>query len=70
MNLSPISGMQAAGLMFDQAGASIASMSATPDVDLATAFANLSLASVAYDANAKVLQAQDETQRSLIDIIA
>jgi flagellar hook protein FlgE len=70
VNLSPISGMQAAGVMFDRAGASVASMSVTPDADLATAFANLTLASVAYDANAKVLQSQDEMQRSVIDILA
>ncbi|WCB94085.1 hypothetical protein DSM104299_02813 [Baekduia alba] len=70
MNVSAISGMQAASLMLDQAGASIASMSAAPDADLATAFANLSLASIAYDANAKVLQTQDETQQNLVDLLA
>ncbi|WP_349294516.1 flagellar basal body rod C-terminal domain-containing protein [Baekduia alba] len=45
-------------------------MSAAPDADLATAFANLSLASIAYDANAKVLQTQDETQQNLVDLLA
>jgi len=70
VNLSAISGMQAASLMFDQSGAAIAGMSVTPDVDLAAEITNLSMASVAYDVNARVLQAQDETQQSLIDIVA
>jgi flagellar basal body rod protein FlgG len=70
VNVGPISGMQAADLLFDQAGASIANMSAAPDVDLAKQVSDLVLAGVAYDANAKVLQTQDELQRNAVDLIA
>jgi flagellar hook protein FlgE len=45
-------------------------MSAAPDVDLAKQISDLVLASVAYDANAKVLQTQDELQRNAVDILA
>jgi flagellar basal body rod protein FlgG len=70
VDLSPVSGMQAAGLLFDQAGAAIANMSAAPDVDLAAQVTQLITASIAYDANARVLQTQDELTRSTIDVVA
>ncbi|HEY6762846.1 MAG TPA: hypothetical protein VI318_25310 [Baekduia sp.] len=67
--MSAISGMQAASLMFDQAAAAIASPGAAPDADLAKQVTNLTMGSIAYDVNARVLQSQDETRRNVIDLV-
>jgi hypothetical protein len=70
VDLSAITSIQLAGRAFDQAGAAIASMSATPDGDLARQMVTLDLAGAQVDISAKVLQAQDETTESLMDIVA
>jgi len=70
VNVSAINGMRSASLLVDEAGVKIANMSATPDADLAAQITSLILASVAYDANARVLQTQDEVAGTAIDVLA
>jgi hypothetical protein len=70
VNLNALSGIQVASMAFDQAGAAIAGMSATPDADLAGQLVKLDLAGDQIDISARVLQAQDATQQSLLDIVA
>jgi flagellar hook protein FlgE len=96
VNLSAISGMQAASLRVDVVGHNTAnvdtdgfrsqrvdqataagggvtasvSTAAAPGVDLAEQAGELVTGSIAYSANAKVLQAQDEIQRTAIDLLA
>ena len=55
--------------MFDQGAAAIASPGAAPDADLAKQVTNLTMGSIAYDVNARVLQSQDETRRNVIDLV-
>jgi flagellar hook protein FlgE len=71
VNLSPISGMQAATDLFDASAASIASFAASPEtVDLGEQAANLSMATLAYDVNARVLATQQAVTRAAIDMLA
>jgi flagellar basal body rod protein FlgC len=71
VNLSAISGMQAAVQLLDRTATQTASFAAAPDTgDLAEHVTNLMTASIAYDVNARVLQSQDETTRAAIDLIA
>ena len=69
VNLSSISGMQAAAMLFDRTAAATASFAAAPS-DLTEQVGNLMMASVAYSANAQMVRTQDEVQQSLIDVIA
>ena len=77
MNLSSLSGMQAASELVDRAaratagfGASMSSPTAAgAGVDLAEQVANLIMGTLAYDANARVLEAQDATTRAAIDLL-
>jgi hypothetical protein len=70
VDLAAIASIQLAARTFDQAGAAIASMSQTPDADLAKQMVTLDLAGAQIDISAKVLQAQDATTQSLMDIVA
>lgn len=67
---SALSGMQAASLMHDMAALKIANVGGAPDSGLAEQVTNLIMASVAYDANARVAQSQDEMAKMAIDVIA
>jgi flagellar basal body rod protein FlgG len=71
VNISSLSGMQAASLLVDAIGHQVANVD-TPgyDVDLATQTARLVQASIAYDANARVQQTQDEVTGAAIDVLA
>jgi hypothetical protein len=68
VNLSPLTGMQAAMQLFDGAATAIAS--APQADDLITPMVDLITAPLAYDANARVLEAQDAMTRSLLDLVA
>jgi hypothetical protein len=70
VDFSPLSGIDAASMSFDQVGAAIASMSASPDVDLSSQLVKLDLAGTQIDVSARILQAQDATTQSLLDIVA
>jgi flagellar basal body rod protein FlgG len=71
VNLSSLSGMQAASLLVDAIGHDVANLD-TPghDVDLPTQVARLVEASIAYDANARVQQSQDAVTAAAIDVLA
>jgi flagellar basal body rod protein FlgG len=71
VNVTALSGMQAASLLVDAVGHQVANVD-TPgyDVDLPTQVARLVQASVAYDANARVQQSQDEVTAAAIDVLA
>jgi flagellar hook protein FlgE len=70
MNVSSaISGLRAADRLADHAARNIAEAGVAPDADLASDVVDLVLAGVAYGANARVLQTQDEVTRTLIDVI-
>jgi flagellar hook protein FlgE len=96
VNLSSLSGMQAASLLVDAIGHNVANVdtagfhaqgvgqattasggvaasvttAAGEGVDLAEQVARLISASIAYDANARVAQTQDEVARSAVDVLA
>lgn len=71
MNVSPISGMQAATDLFNTSAATIASFAASPEtVDLGEQAVNLVTATMAYDINARVLQTQQAVTRAAIDMLA
>jgi flagellar hook protein FlgE len=77
VNLSSLSGMQAATRLLDATaiatagfGAAATQPTAAPAVDLAEQVTNLVTATVAHHANARVLRAQDETTRAAIDVLA
>jgi flagellar hook protein FlgE len=77
VNLSSLSGMRAATQLLDATAAGVASFgagasapTAAGSVDLAAQVTDLVTATVAYDANARVLQAQDETTQAAIDVLA
>ena len=71
MNLSAISGMQAAVQLLDRTATQTANFAAGPDTgDLAEHVTNLVTASISYDVNARVLQSQDETTKAAVDLLA
>jgi hypothetical protein len=71
MDIGPtISGIDTASAFFDTAGAQIAAGSVTPGADLTDPLVKLTLAGVAIDVNARVLQAQQQTTQSVIDMVA
>jgi flagellar hook protein FlgE len=71
--------MQAAVQLIDRTAATTAGFGAAkssspaatagPEVDLAAQVTNLITATLAYDANARVLDAQDATTRAAIDLV-
>jgi flagellar hook protein FlgE len=70
---SAVRGMTDAGRRMDVAAQNIAHVSTEPSgpSDLATDLVDATiLAPIAYAANAQVIRAADETQRSLLDIFA
>jgi hypothetical protein len=71
VNVTALSGMQAASLLVDAIGHQVANVD-TPgyDVDLPAQAARLVQASIAYDANARVQQTQDEVTAAAIDLLA
>jgi flagellar basal body rod protein FlgG len=71
VNVTALSGMQAASLLVDAIGHQVANVD-TPgyDVDLPTQAARLVQASIAYDANARVQRTQDEVTAAAIDVLA
>jgi hypothetical protein len=71
MDIGPtISGIDAASALMDGAAAQLASGSVAPDADLAQPLVKLTLAGVAIDVNARVLQAQQQTLQSVLDMVA
>jgi hypothetical protein len=71
MDIGPtISGIDAASALMDTAGAQLVAGSVTPDADLLQPLVKLTLAGVAIDVNARVLQAQQQTTQSVIDMVA
>jgi hypothetical protein len=71
VNLSSLSGMQAAAQLLDRTAVATASFAASPDDGrLAEQVTNLVTATVAINANARAVQAQDETTQAAIDILA
>jgi flagellar hook protein FlgE len=77
VNLSALSGMQAGLRLVDSAARTTASFGASadpaaggPPVDLAVQVARLITGTLAYTANARVLESQDQVTRSAIDIVA
>jgi hypothetical protein len=71
MDIGPtISGIDAASLLSDSAGAQLASGSVSPDTqDLVTPAVNLTLAGVQIDVLARVMQAQQDSFKSLLDVV-
>jgi hypothetical protein len=67
--IASLSGMQTAALLLDRTAAQTANFAAAP-TDLAEQVANLSSATVAINAGVAAVHAQDDTQQSLIDVIA
>jgi hypothetical protein len=67
--IASLSGMQSAAMLLDRTAAQTASFAAAP-TQLADQVANLVSASVALNVNAAAVHADDETQQSLIDVIA
>jgi flagellar hook protein FlgE len=70
---SAVRGMTAAGRRMDVAAQNIANVSTEPSdsSDLATDLVDATiLAPIAYAANASVIRAADEAQRSLLDVLA
>jgi hypothetical protein len=62
--------MQAAMDLFDTTAAATADFAAAPDAaDLGEQATNLAMATMAYDVNARVLEAQDATLRAAIDML-
>jgi flagellar basal body rod protein FlgG len=77
VNLSSLSGMQAATQLLEATaiatagfGAAASPPTAAAAVDLAEQVTNLITATVAYNANARVVRAQDETTQAAIDVLA
>jgi len=70
VNVSALSGMQAALRLFDDAAGAIANTTAAPDAALAEHVTHLITASIAYDANARVAQTRDEVSRTAVDLLA
>jgi hypothetical protein len=72
MDIGPtISGIDAASLLADASGAQIAAGSISPDAqDLATPAVDLVLAGVSIDVQSRVLQAQQDSFQSLLDVVA
>jgi flagellar basal body rod protein FlgC len=71
VDLSAISGMSSAMYLLDQTASSTASFAAGPDqVDLPTQVTNLMRASLAYDVNARVMDAQKANLQAAVDMIA
>jgi flagellar hook protein FlgE len=69
VNVSPLSGMRAATALVDRAAAAIASAPES-GADLVAPMVDLVTGPLAYTANARVLEAQDAMQRSLLDLRA
>jgi hypothetical protein len=73
MDIGPtVNGIDAASILMDSAGAQIAqqSVAGNPDAQLiGQQFVNLTLAGVSIDVQARVQQAQQETVKSLLDIV-
>lgn len=71
MDIGPtIRGIDAASLLMDSAGAQIATGSVSPDADLTAPAVNLTLAGVSIDVQARVMQAQQDSFQSLLDVVA
>ena len=72
MDIGPtISGIAAASLLADASGAQLVAGSVSPDAqDLATPAVNLTLAGVSIDVQARVMQAQQDSFQSLLDVVA
>jgi hypothetical protein len=72
MDIGPtISGIDAASMLADASGAQLVAGSISPDAqDLATPAVNLTLAGVSIDVQARVLQAQQDSFQSLLDVVA
>jgi hypothetical protein len=71
MDIGPtISGIDAASMLADAAGAQIAAGSLSPGADLVKPAVDLTLAGVSIDVQARVLQAQQDSFQSLLDVVA
>jgi hypothetical protein len=72
MDIGPtISGINAASMLADASGAQLVAGSISPDSqDLATPAVNLTLAGVSIDVQARVMQAQQDSFQSLLDVVA
>ncbi|WP_027007382.1 hypothetical protein [Conexibacter woesei] len=72
MDIGPtISGIDAASMLADASGAQLVAGSISPDAqDLATPAVNLTLAGVSIDVQARVMQAQQDSFQSLLDVVA
>ena len=67
--IASLTGMQSAAMLLDRTAAQTASFAAAP-TDLAEQVANLASAMVAIDAGVAAAHADEDTQQSLIDVIA
>lgn len=67
--IASLTGMQAAAMLLDRTAAQSANFAAAP-TDLAEQVANLASATVAINANVAAVHADEDTQQSLIDVIA
>jgi hypothetical protein len=72
MDIGPtISGIDAASMLADAAGAQLVAGSISPDAqDLAKPAVDLTLAGVSIDVQARVMQAQQDSFQSLLDVVA
>jgi hypothetical protein len=67
--IASLTGMQAAAMLLDRTAAQTANFAAAP-TDLAEQVANLASATVAINAGVAAAHADQDTQQSLIDVLA
>jgi hypothetical protein len=75
VNLTPLSGLRAADLLMSRtadqvARAGLPGADPDPGVELGEQMVNLSVAHAVYTANARVLAASLENERTLLDVLA